>query len=263
MVEHVHAWHPSVPSVREIYHAAFEHAYPKHAHDTWTVMLVDQGAVAYDLDRASHIAAPGVVTLLPPGIPHDGRSTTDGRIYRKRVVYLDRDWLPENVGGAAADHPTLQGAEALAAAQRIHLALAEPGDLLAAEHWTLTLRRMILAQLGSRSPGLRDAPLARRLRILLDDRFTESFTLHDVATAFGTHPSHLVRSFTQAYGLAPHQYVLSRRVDLARGLLVDGIRPAEVASRAGFHDQSHLTRHFRRMLGTTPRAFSTAARPLN
>lgn len=263
MVEHVRAWHPSVPSVREVYHAAFEHAYPMHAHDAWTVMLVDQGAVAYDLARSSHIAAPGAVTLLPPGIPHDGRSTIDGRIYRKRVVYLDHDWLPEHAGGLSAGKPTVQSAQALAGVQRIHAALAEPGDLLAAEHWTLALRRMILAHLGTPGSALRDTPLARRLRSVLDDRFTESFTLHDIAASFGTNPSHLARSFSQTYGLAPHQYVLSRRIELARSLLVDGIRPADAATRAGFHDQSHLTRHFRRMLGTTPGAFATPARPLS
>jgi AraC-like DNA-binding protein len=257
MVELVHAWHPSVPSVREVYHAAFEHAYPMHAHDTWTVMLVDQGAVAYDLDRSSRVAAPGAVTLLPPGIPHDGRSMIDGRIYRKRVVYLDPDWLPEPAAGAAASRPTLQDAEALAAVQRIHAAVTEPGDLRAAEYWTLALRRMILTHLGSPGSTARDTPLARRLRMLLDDRFTESITLHEIAAAFGTHPSHLARSFTQTYGLAPHQYVLSRRIDRARSLLVDGIRPAAAATQAGFHDQSHLTRHFRRMLGTTPGAFAS------
>lgn len=258
MVAHVHAWHPSVPSVREVYHAAFAHAYPLHAHDGWTVMLVDEGSVAYDLDRSAHVAAPGAVTLLPPWIPHDGRSTTDGRIYRKRVVYLDSGWLPEHATQLAAAAPTVHGAEPLAAARRIHAALAEPGDLMAAEHWTLTLRQLILGRLGTPTPVLRDTPLARRLRALLDDRFTETFTIQEVAAAWGVHPGHLTRAFTHTYGLAPHQYLLSRRIDLARRHLVDGIRPSEAAAMAGFHDQAHLTRHFRRVLGTTPGAFAGA-----
>jgi AraC-like DNA-binding protein len=44
----------------------------------------------------------------------------------------------------------------------------------------------------------------------------------------------------------------SRRIDLARGLLLDGMPPSLAAAEAGFYDQSHLTRHFRHVLGTSP-----------
>lgn len=260
MVDHVHAWHPSVPGVREIYHATFEHAYPMHAHDGWTVMIVDAGAVSYGVHRAAHVAAPHAVTLLPPGIPHDGRSVIPGRPYRKRVIYTDGDWLPERAVGRAATNPTLPGAALLTIVKRIHAALREPGDALAAEHGMLTLRGSLLDGLGTPLTAPGDAPLARRLRALLDERVTESFTLAEVAAEAGAHPSHLIRAFSREFGLAPHQYLVSRRVDIARRLLVDGTRPATAAAEAGFHDQAHLTRHFRRILGTTPAAFAASHR---
>lgn len=65
-----------------------------------------------------------------------------------------------------------------------------------------------------------------------------------------------MRAFSQAYGIAPHRYVTGRRVDRARRLLLDGRTPAEAAVEVGYHDQAHLTRHFRRVLGTTPGAFA-------
>lgn len=76
------------------------------------------------------------------------------------------------------------------------------------------------------------------------------------AEELGAHPSHLVRAFSRAYGIAPHRYQVARRVDLARRLLLDGHRPAEAAVLSGFHDQAHLTRHFRPVLGITPGAFA-------
>lgn len=257
MAVDVHAWHPPVPSLREVYHARFDHAYPSHTHEDWTAMLVDEGAVAYGLDRGEHHATTAVLTLLPPGVPHDGRPAAEGRPYSKRVLYLDAAWLLEILHGPAVRRPAVAAPGALAAARRVHAALAHPGDPLAAEHWLLTLRDHVLAHLGRPHPGLRDAPLARRLRALLDDRCTESFTLAAAAADLGAHPSHLVRVFSQTYGIAPHRYVVGRRVDLARRLLVDGHRPAEAATLAGFHDQAHLTRHFRRVLGTTPAVFAT------
>lgn len=259
MIDRVRAWHPDVPFLREVYHASFDHAYPLHTHGDWTVMLVDRGAVRYDLDRAEHLAAPGALTLLPPGIPHDGRPAIEGTGYRKQVLYLRRDWLPDDAAGRVAHRPTLAPGPAETAARRVHAALRHPGDEMAAEHWVLAVRDAVLAHAGTAAAPVRDAPLARRLRSMLDDRFTESFTIAAAARELGAHPSHLVREFSRAYGMPPHRYLVGRRVDAARRLLVDGCRPAEAAARVGFHDQAHLTRHFRRVWGVTPGVFARPA----
>ncbi len=61
-----------------------------------------------------------------------------------------------------------------------------------------------------------------------------------------------MRAFSRAFGLPPHRYVIGRRVDAARRRLLAGEPPAAVATAVGFCDQAHLTRHFRRVLGTSP-----------
>lgn len=64
----IRAWRPAVAGVAEVLHATFpEHAYPAHAHDTWTLLLVDSGTVRYDLERHEHGALGDRVTLLPAG----------------------------------------------------------------------------------------------------------------------------------------------------------------------------------------------------
>ncbi|MGX5682173.1 AraC family transcriptional regulator [Schumannella luteola] len=256
-MDRVRAWHPDVPAVREVFHATFDsHAYPAHTHDTWTVLLIDEGAVSYALERSEHIAAPRSLTLLPPHVPHDGRSAVKGASFRKRVLYLDEDWLPAASVAAAVSRPLVQDARAVAAVRSIHAALASPGDALAAEGGIHSLADLLEQQWNSDAATRPDAPLARRLRSMLDDRLVESFTIAEAARLLGGHPSHLVRSFSQAYGISPHRYVTGRRIDLARRLLLLGHAPARVAAEAGFHDQAHLTRHFRRVLGTTPGAFA-------
>lgn len=251
----VRAWHPDIPFLSEVYHADLDHAYPVHTHDDWAVMLVDRGAVTFALDRSDHLAAPAALTVLPPGIPHDGRSVVPGEAYRKRVLYLQHDWLPDATASRIARRPTLD-ARALSATRRVHAALRHPGDEMAAEHWLLGVREAVLAHAGEPASSTADAPLARRLRTLLDERRTEALSIADAARELGAHPSHLVRVFSRAYGIAPHRYLVARRVDAARRLLIDGCRPADAAARTGFHDQAHLTRHFRRVLGVTPAAFT-------
>jgi AraC-like DNA-binding protein len=67
---------------------------------------------------------------------------------------------------------------------------------------------------------------------------------------------HLVRSFTRRYGVSPYAYVVGRRIDAARRLLLEGARPAEVATAVGFYDQAHFTRHFKKHTSATPASYA-------
>ena len=92
MSESVRAWKPAVAGIREVLHARFmSHAYPLHTHDVWTLFIVDEGAIAYDLDRREGHAGPSIVSILPPHVVHDGRPGAQG--YRKRVLYIETNAL--------------------------------------------------------------------------------------------------------------------------------------------------------------------------
>ncbi|MFD8304207.1 AraC family transcriptional regulator [Streptomyces sp. NPDC059690] len=253
--QEVSAWRPTVPGVVEVFHAHFtEYAYPMHVHDAWTLLIVDDGAVRYDLDRHEHGTPHDTVTLLPPHVPHNGSPATPHG-FRKRVLYLDATHLPDGLIGPAVDRPDLRDPELRRRVGRLHGALAHPGDELEAESRLTFIGERLRAHLRPRLPtdDLRPDPvLARRLRELLDEHVVAGLTLDDAAALLHAHPAHLVRAFSTAYGIAPHQYLNSRRVDRARRLLLDGRPPGEVASATGFFDQSHLTRHFRKLVGVTP-----------
>ena len=69
----------------------------------------------------------------------------------------------------------------------------------------------------------------------------------------------MLRRFKKAYGTTPHDWLLQRRADRARGLIRQGLGLAEAASATGFADQSHMTRVFVRRFGFTPGAWRDAA----
>lgn len=62
----------------------------------------------------------------------------------------------------------------------------------------------------------------------------------------------MITRFRQEVGVPPHRYVCDMRVRHAQSLLRDGVPPAVAALEAGFYDQSHLARHFKRLCGSTP-----------
>lgn len=176
------------------------------------------------------------------------RSKHDGVRWRSIKAQLAVD--------AATQTPTLFNPDVTASVDQIHSALTDPADIFAAESGALALRDLVQPHLKSTVSTASDKPLARRPRQLLDDRLPNSVTIAEAAADLSAHRSHLVRVFTETYGIAPHQYVAGRRVDRPRRLLLCGRSPAEAAAESGFHDQSHLARHFRKTLGTTPGVFA-------
>ena len=103
--------------------------------------------------------------------------------------------------------------------------------------------------------GFHSRAVAEAVRYI-QDNYSREVTLSDIAAAVHLSPFHLTRLFKQALGVSPHQYLIQVRVSSARSLLTAGSGErslAEVASAVGFADQSHLTRHFKRLLGVTPK----------
>ncbi len=261
-IDDCRSWRPAISGVTEVFHAAFtDHAYPLHCHDTWTVLIVDDGAINYELANRARGADRQRVTVLPPGVAHDGRSARPGRTFRKRVLYVDDAHIGADLVGHAVDSSDLDDPTLRAAVSRLHRTLGPGADDLEAS----SLLAIVNDRITTRLRGLTAAPpphsteAAEALRASLD---AAPYGNHDLAVAaerLGWSATHLIRSFGRTFGLPPHRYLISRRIDEARRLLLDGIPPALVATTVGFCDQSHLHRHFVPLVGTTPGRFQRQA----
>src|SRR4029453_12400748 len=104
---------------------------------------------------------------------------------------------------------------------------------------------------GGLSPGA-----MRRVREYMEAHLGDSIDLSVLARVAGLSVHHFARQFKQSAGVTPHVYLTQKRVERAQKMLVQSDLPlAEIALAVGFFDQGHLARHFRHMLGTTPREF--------
>ena len=101
----------------------------------------------------------------------------------------------------------------------------------------------------------------RRIRQYVEVHLAESIDLTMLAAVAGLSVHHFARQFKQTAGVTPHYYLTQKRVERAQEMLAKTDLPlSEIAYATGFSDQSHLARHFRRMLGTTPREFRRSQR---
>jgi len=160
--------------------------------------------------------------------------------------------------GAAVDHTTISDPPLRAALSQLHDCLLQDTESLAAEARLALIGERITGHL-TRAPRPAPAPepgIAWQLRQFLDDRITSQVSLAQAAATLDRSAPHLVRSFTRQFGLSPHAYVIGRRIDAARRLMLRGAAPADVATAVGFYDQAHFNRHFKRHTATTPASYA-------
>jgi AraC-like DNA-binding protein len=256
------------------------HRYGRHAHETYTLGVIETGVEEFEYHGDLLRAGPGAVALLNPEVVHTGQAAVpDGWSYR--VLYPAVEVVTDIAAGLGWPEGTPSfpqtvisdpcSAQLLRAA---HLA-AEHGDRLASSSLLRTALAGLLVAHAAARPGARTTRPARApgavalTRELLADRMADPPSLDELATATSLSSFALLRAFRAATGLPPHAYLNQLRVREARSLLDDGLTPAEVAAQTGFADQAHLTRHFKRVVGVPPGAYqrerrsspSRAARP--
>ena len=98
-----------------------------------------------------------------------------------------------------------------------------------------------------------------KVRATLDERFLEQVNLSEIALDVGLHPVYLTRTFRTYYGCNITEYLLRRRLDHALQLFSnDTLSLAEIAIQAGFCDQSHFSKQFKRFYGVSPGCYRRA-----
>lgn len=96
---------------------------------------------------------------------------------------------------------------------------------------------------------------------LIHDRFVEPLTVKEIAQAVDAHPVYLVRAFRKQYGMTVGEYLRKLRIEFACRQLSDTRAPlSQIATIAGFYDQSHFTRTFKKLTGLTPNQYRSISR---
>jgi AraC family transcriptional regulator len=105
---------------------------------------------------------------------------------------------------------------------------------------------------------------ARRVLDFIESNLSRELTLGELARIVDLSLHHFARMFKNSIGVAPHRYVLTRRVEHAKGMLrATSASLVEIGLSAGFCSQSHFSSTFRRMVGATPAEFQGFKRKLS
>ncbi|HAB15414.1 MAG TPA: AraC family transcriptional regulator [Verrucomicrobiota bacterium] len=227
------------------------------------------GELVTEQGRNSMHYAAGEARFTPAGPPVAFRWHGDVHV----LMLGFEGWFLERVAAELGCAINLPGAINTATLPAIHPAAtlvrqlaqeleAGPGSSVVADGIARAVAVLLLRQF-QRLPPVKSPPAAPpaavlRAVTLMRRRLADSLSLDELAKAAALSPFHFSRQFKTATGHPPHEYLIRLRVDRAQELLRQHGRTwnmAAVAREVGFSDQSHLARHFKRVLGITPSEF--------
>ena len=236
---------------------AFFHgkAYAMHRHDTYAIGRTLAGVQSFQYRRGMRHSLPGQTLVLHPDEAHDGQAGTDAG-FRYRMIYVEPALFQDVLGGTAL--PFIEGgistdARLRAATDTLLQQVSHPLEPLEQSDALAELAHALAAVSGQRPMrATGDFPSARRAREYLHAQAHRVVTLEELEHATGRDRWSLCRDFRTFYGTSPYRYLVMRRLDTARRLMLHGLSLADAAASAGFADQSHMTRHFSKTYGHTP-----------
>jgi AraC family transcriptional regulator len=236
------------------------HLHP-HAHEQATLNVVLEGEYQETV-KGGALQSYGPATLIakPAGTVHEnhlGSAPVDCLVIELRTDTLAalEDSIPPLV-----DVLVQRSAQIARYGGRLRAELTRRDDVtpLAVEGLVCELLAE-LARTPTRKPDVRSHWLTRARDLLHDEPGPQS--LSELARRIGLHPIYVARAFRARFGCAVGDYVRCLRVERARRLLHHTRLPlAEIAAQAGYSDQSHMTRDFRRAFDQSPAAYRRAAR---
>jgi AraC-like DNA-binding protein len=240
------------------------HAFPRHSHDQFGIGIMTSGAQR-SWSVIGHVESEtGDVIMTNPGEIHDGlpvaRSTRGWRILYLDPSLVAREIANEEIRGELIVRPVARDPQLAGHVARLCSEVRRPSqDRLAAEESLLCCLMLILQRhrVFAGSSAHRSASVVKAIR-RLDAAPELGTSLAELAAMSGVSRFQLLRGFAREVGTTPHAYLIQRRVRLARRLLASGCSSADAAIRAGFADQSHMTRAFVRQFGITPGRYKAA-----
>jgi AraC-like DNA-binding protein len=231
-------------------------AFEPHRHDTYAIGMTTAGIQTFHYRGSRYTCLPGQLHVLHPDEAHDGAAGTETG-FGYRMLYIPPELVREALAGSALPFVSDPIQPLVPAAGRLASLLSdidEPIDELSSADIAVAVADGLLSLSGSsaRRPAAIDVRAVELARDYLAAHAREQTSASVLEKVAGSDRFTIARHFRWAFGTSPDRYRTSRRVALARAAIESGQSLAEAASEAGFADQSHMTRQFKRTYGLTP-----------
>lgn len=225
--------------------------YAAHSHESFSIGVITGGRSRYLTGDARHEICAGSTVLMNPGVVHTC-NPIQGEPWSYLMLFVDLPWLQQQ--GFALPQATLSASPGLyGRLLEVFAGLFDEQPAADKEALLVAFFQALPGFFGERTGQRRaEHPRLEMAAAFIRAHRLDPLTLEDICSAVGLSRAYLIRAFGKRFGLTPHGYLLDQRVQHARAQLRLGRPIAEVALEAGFADQAHLQRAFKRHLAATP-----------
>lgn len=272
--EYVKFWRdPSLRDLEMLRATYVTYAFSPHAHEGFGIAIVEAGAMEFDYRGATYVAPAGSVVVTHPGEIHTGQAVLDtGWTYR--TLLTDSTWLQQAAAELAErptalpyfETPVIRDVQLNHNLVALHQSLENSPSQLERESRFLWHITRLVRDYASDCPFIKSLGKEHQAVVTVQEylltHLATNISLNELATLVNLPPLRLLRTFRKQTGLPPHAYLNHIRVQAAKRLLAAGWTITEAALETGFADQSHLHRHFKKMLGVTPGQYVKGCRRL-
>ncbi|QRY82170.1 AraC family transcriptional regulator [Pseudomonas sp. PDNC002] len=261
MLHRVNCTSTALPGLRTV-EILTERSFPRHAHDEFGIGVMLEGGHRSWSGRGQVEAKACDIITVSPNELHDGIPLR-GAPRRWWMLYVEPTLIAQLAGAEMAGRefslPTLADPQLARRIASLLRQLPQSSADAAAEGVLDLFGELLDQRTDITVAALPSRGVARMLERIHDDpRRAPSLT--ELAGIAGLTPYAALRRFRRELGTTPHAYLLQYRVRHAHKAIGEGHTLAEAAQRAGFADQSHMTRAFARQLGLTPGQWRSSLR---
>lgn len=231
-------------------------AFSLHRHDTYAIGVTLSGVQTFKYRGEQRYCLPGQCHILHPDELHDGGSATEAG-FSYRIIYIDPSLIQQAIGAGSlpfVPDPIIRSGDLAHGLLREALDMDDTVDDERRIDIAISLATMLKAAVPceAASQGLLPLQSLLRVRDLIAAAPAIRHPTAELERVAGLDRWTLARQFRAAFGTSPTRFRTMRQLDRARLMMRSGLAIAEAALEAGFADQSHMSRLFKRAYGLTP-----------
>lgn len=246
----------------ELLHASnLTHDYPPHIHEQQCIVLVHHGSETTTLRGSAYKALPGCIFALNPEELHSSLSIdAEYRAFKIQAEELRR--IATEVLGFTSGPPyfadfLIHDRHIFNSLLYLYRKLEQNNSMLQQESEFISTMANLLVRHGKKIPARqkihrKEDRKVDMVREYLKAGYSENISLSQLTSLTNLDRFYLLRAFANQVGVPPHEFQTQIRIAHARELIRKGHSISDAALRTGFFDQSHLSRHFKRIVGMTP-----------